>query len=84
MYIQYFMCYPSFQISRAKLFRTHCIYSVENVYICKKLYKMYIFVIFCQMLLDETRSKLGHVTDDKAKYKSVLEGLITQVFSFLL
>ncbi|XP_065054756.1 V-type proton ATPase subunit E-like [Rhopilema esculentum] len=31
-----------------------------------------------QTLLDETRSKLGHVTDDTAKYKSVLEGLITQ------
>jgi len=31
-----------------------------------------------QMLLEETASKLGHVTDDKDKYKSVLEGLITQ------
>eukprot|EP00112_Aurelia_sp_Birch-Aquarium-sp1_P019919 Seg5027.1 transcript_id=Seg5027.1/GoldUCD/mRNA.D3Y31 product="V-type proton ATPase subunit E" protein_id=Seg5027.1/GoldUCD/D3Y31 len=31
-----------------------------------------------QTLLEETRSKLGHVTDDKAKYKNVLEGLITQ------
>ena len=31
------------------------------------------------MLLEETGSKLGHVTDDKDKYKSVLEGLITQV-----
>ena len=35
------------------------------------------------MLLDETRSKLGHVTDDKAKYKGVLEGLITQVSIFI-
>lgn len=31
-----------------------------------------------QMLLEETGSKLGHVTDDKDKYKNVLEGLITQ------
>ena len=36
------------------------------------------------MLLEETASKLGHVTDDKDKYKSVLEGLITQVLFDLL
>eukprot|EP00794_Sanderia_malayensis_P012753 gene12753-14060_t len=29
-------------------------------------------------LLEETQNRLGHVTDDKEKYKNVLEGLITQ------
>ena len=37
---------------------------------------------FIQVLLEETGSKLGHVTDDRNKYKSVLDGLITQVHSF--
>jgi len=37
-----------------------------------------------QKILDEARSKLGEVVQDKAKYKQILEGLLTQCLFQLL
>jgi len=37
-----------------------------------------------QKILDEARSKLGEVVQDKAKYKQILEGLMTQCLFQLL
>jgi len=37
-----------------------------------------------QKILDETRSKLGEVANDKNKYKSILNGLLTQCLYQLL